>query len=330
MKKMLALFLALSRNITRQERENDPAQVYFDDAVWERTLQLAAANGFNTVVLEVDSAVQYESHPEISLPDAWSCERVKAEVARCKAMGLSLIPMVNFSANHDRWLGEYGEMLTTDTYRRVADDVIHDLHEMFEHPAFIHIGMDEENEVYVNASQRPGKLYWEDFRCLIDSVKSTGAKPWIWADPLFENTLMFATNIAPDEAVLSPWYYHAFRPEHYTPTDSAPEYVEYYGREQFAKLNLKYVEEDPLHSITRLLSLPLMEKGYCYIPCASVHNRCIYNTPELLEFFLNGAPEDQLIGFMTAPWARLTEDFWTKIEQSILLMGKAAKDQGIL
>ena len=330
MQKMLVIMLHLSRNVSRRELEKNPAPLAFDDAVWERALHLAAKNGFNTVLLDVGNAIHYSSHPEISVPDAWSHARVREEVARCKAMGLTLLPLLNFAANHDHWLGEYGDMLTTETYRRVADDLIHELYELFDHPAYFHIGMDEENEINLKKDLRPGRLYWEDFRSLINSVKSTGAKPWIWADPLFEKPLMYATNIAPEECILSPWYYHAYKPEHYTPTDSATEYVEYYGREQFAKLNLKYVEEDPLHSITRCLALPLMQKGYCYVPCASVHNRCIYNSEELVEHFLSGAPEDQLVGFMTAPWCSTQEKNWKKIEDSILLMHQAATKHGIL
>lgn len=330
MKKMLALSLHLSRNVSRSELLKNQTPLHFDDSTWEKALKLAAECGFNTVVLEVGNAIYYSSHPEICAPDAWSHSRVKAEVARCRELGLTLLPLLNFSAKHDHWLGEYGEMLTTETYRRVADDLIRELYELFDRPAYIHIGMDEENEVYVKGDQRPGRLYWEDFRSLIDSVKATGAQPWIWSDPLFEKPLMFATNVAPEEVLISPWYYHAYKPEHYTPTDSAPEYVAYYGREQFAKLNLRYVEEDPLHSITRCLAVPLMQKGYRYVPCASVYNHCIHNTPELVEHFMEGAPADQLVGFMTDPWCPTIESNWKQIEDSLLLMSKAARDHGLI
>ncbi len=321
MKKMLAILVHLSRNMWGFRETMD-----FDDAVWEKTLQKAADCGFNTIVLDVGDGVAYDSHPEIRVNNAWSKERVKAELDRCRKLGLTLIPKLNFSATHDHWLRQYADMLATDTYRKVADDLIREIYEMFGGPAYIHLGMDEENEIYIHNNQRPGKLYWEDMRSLVDSVKATGAKPWIWADPLFEKPLMYATNFAPEEVVISPWYYHAFRPEHFTPTDAAPEYVNYYGREQFARLNLRYVEDDPFHSVFRSIALPLMQKGYCYIPCASVCNRCAYNTPELVEHFVNGAPDDQLLGFMTAPWGPTQEDNWEKIAQSLELMGEAVKN----
>ena len=326
MKKMLAILIHLNRHYKDKNQDIIP----FDQDVWERTLRKAAECGFNTVVLDIRDGVQYDSHPEISAKAVWSKEKVKEEIARCRALGLTLLPKVNFSAAHDQWLSEYRNMLATEAYRKMADDLIKEVYEMFEHPQYIHIGMDEENDNYIPVSQRPGRLYWEDFRCLIDSVKATGAKPWIWADPLFEHPLMYATNIAPEECVISPWYYHAFKPEHYTRTDAAPEYVEYYGREKFAKLNLKFVEDDPFHSVVRSVALPLLQKGYRYIPCASVYNRCKYNTPELVEYFAEGTPDDQLLGFMTAPWGPTQEHNWPKIENSLILMGEAVKKHGII
>ena len=326
MKKMLAILVHMSRNMWGMHEGPMP----FDDAVWERTVNLAAQLGFNTVVLDVGDSVEFDSHPEIRVEGAWSKARVHKEVARCRALGLTLIPKLNFSAMHGAWLRQYNEMLATPTYWKVADDLIQEIYEMFESPAYIHIGMDEENEIYIKNNLRPGRLYWEDMRRIVDSVKATGAKPWIWADPLFEHPLMYATNFAPEECVISPWYYHAFKPEHFTPTDSAPEYINYYGRAQFAKLNLKFVEDDPFHSVFRSVALPLMQKGYCYVPCASVFNRCAYNTPELVEYFMEGAPQDQLLGFMTAPWFMTQEENWEKIENSLILMSEAAKKHGII
>ena len=45
-----------------------------------------------------------------------------------------------------------------------------------------------------------------------------------------------------------------------------------------------------------------MKEGYLYVPGASVFNRCKYNHDDLLEYFRDNAPDDQIIGYMTAPW----------------------------
>jgi len=320
-KKMLAVLVHLSMHMWPKRYDMLP----FDDAVWERTIRKAAQCGFNTIVLDVGDGIQFQSHPEIAMNGAWSRERVKAEVARCKAMGLALIPKLNFSAAHDMWLGAYREMQTTPTYHQVTGDLIREVYELFDHPEYIHLGMDEEKEGFVSHNQRPGALYWKDFRHLVDCVKATGARPWIWADPLFMHPLDYATHFAPDEAVLSPWYYHAFRREHFTPTDSTQEYFDFYTKGRFGHLKLRFVEDDPFHATFRSVALPLMHQGFSYVPCASVYNNCKYNTPEMVEYFVNGAPEDRLVGFMTAPWFATTQENWPKIEQSLELMGEAAK-----
>ena len=57
------------------------------------------------------------------------------------------------------------------------------------------------------------------------------------------------------------------------------------------------------------VALPLMKEGYLYVPCASVFNRCKYNHDDLLEYFRNNAPDEQIIGYMTAPWYRTTKEY---------------------
>ena len=54
------------------------------------------------------------------------------------------------------------------------------------------------------------------------------------------------------------------------------------------------------------------------------------NTPALVEYFAEGTPDDQLLGFMTAPWGPTQEHNWTKIKDSLVLMGEAVKKHGII
>ena len=64
------------------------------------------------------------------------------------------------------------------------------------------------------------------------------------------------------------------------------------------------MEQDPFLVNFRLVALPLLEEGYEYVPCASVFNRCDYNHADLMEYFKKYAPDDQILGYMTAPWKR--------------------------
>ncbi|MBQ1229154.1 MAG: uracil permease, partial [Firmicutes bacterium] len=42
------------------------------------------------------------------------------------AMGITIIPKLNFSTNHDVWLGEYSRMVSTSIYYGVCRDLIND------------------------------------------------------------------------------------------------------------------------------------------------------------------------------------------------------------
>ncbi|MBE6567380.1 MAG: hypothetical protein E7657_01835 [Ruminococcaceae bacterium] len=283
-----------------------PLAEYFDEEMWHEVVDKAAAVGMNTIVMESIDGVKYDSHPEISRPDAFSKEWVREQVAYCRERGIALIPKLNFSATHDAWLGEYARMLSTSVYYKVTKDLIEETYEMFNHPAFIHLGMDEEDNKHQAGRDyiafRQGKQYMKDLRHLVECVKGVGATPWIWTCPLFDMTEDFVAEFQPDELVLSPWYYNAFRLEHWTPIESRAEYVAYYNEGDYAKMNIKFVEEDPFLVNFRAKALPLMKKGYRYIPCASVFNRCDYNTVDLMEYFRDNGIEEQTLGYISAPW----------------------------
>lgn len=70
--------------------------------------------------------------------------KVELEVARCREKGLALIPKLNFATTHSFRLGEYRNMTSTNTYYKVVNDLIHEVYELFDHPEYIHFGMDEQ------------------------------------------------------------------------------------------------------------------------------------------------------------------------------------------
>lgn len=188
----------------------------------------------------------------------------------------------------------------------MANDLIKEVYELFDHPEYIHLGFDEEDARHVQNHEyavfRQGELFWHDLNYLYDCVADTGAKPWVWSCPLFRHPEEYKSHVGADDAVLSPWYYNAFRKEHWTPIEIRAEYVAYYNEGDYAKLGIKYVEEDPYLVNFREVALPLMKEGYKYIPCASVYNRCDWNTSDIVEYFRDNAPDEQIIGYITAPW----------------------------
>ena len=300
--KMWGLLVHLSMNMWLPKRD----ELSFDDDFWAYILDESVKAGINTIILDIGDGIQFVSHPEISLKNAWTRKRVRAEVKRCKDMGIALIPKLNFATPHGHWLGEYSRMVSTSIYYKVCNDLIKEVYELFDKPEYIHLGMDEEDAKHVQnheyAVYRQNDLYWHDVRFLVDCVADTGAVPFMWSCPLYGHFDEYAEHFAPDECVLSPWAYNAIKKEHWTPIESRAEYVAYYNEGDYAKLGIKYVEEDPYLVQFREMSPEVCKKGYKIVPCASVFNRCDWNHMDLFEYFKEIASDDQIIGFMSAPW----------------------------
>lgn len=299
----------------------------FDEALWDYIVDEAEKTGINTLVIDIGGAIAFASHPELTLKGAWTRGRFRRELERCRQKGITLIPKLNFSATHHFWLGEYGKMVSTTTYYKVCSDMIKEAYELFDHPKYIHLGMDEESYRNVASRElvvfRQGELFWHDLRFLIDCVRDTGAMPWIWACPLFDHPEEFKQHIDADEVIISPWYYHAFRKEHWTPIDSHEEYRVYYGKSPFKEMNLTYVEEDPFHSNVRKWAIPLLKEGYRYIPCAATATQSPYAVSDLVEYFRDNTPEAQLPGFIMATWRPVLMKNKQKYEDAFRLFREA-------
>lgn len=280
--------------------------VVLEDEMIDYILEEMPKAGFNALILEVNDGIQYGTCPEISLKDAWSRKKLKTILKRFKEKGIEVYPELNFSASHDMWLGQYERMKSTPQYYKVVDSLIKEVYELFGSPRYIHIAMDEED--YLHMMNRPyvmfrqKDLYWKDIRFMMDSVIAAGATPWMWACPLFDHPEDFKKYIDADEVVISPWYFNAFRKEHWTPVESRAEYVAYYNEPYYAEMGIKYVEEDPFLVNVRNKAIPMLSEGYRYVPCASVYNRCEYNADDLVEYFKENSPDEQILGFVTAPW----------------------------
>src|SRR4051812_21991050 len=62
----------------------------FDDTLWNDLLAAMKKSRFNMVVLDLGDGVQYQSHPEIAVQGAWTRQRLKDEIKKCRDMGLEL------------------------------------------------------------------------------------------------------------------------------------------------------------------------------------------------------------------------------------------------
>jgi len=308
-------------------------EVSFDDEMWSYILDECVRIGMNTIILDIGGGIEFGSHPELAVKGAWRRSRVRQEVKRCKELGIALIPKLNFSAGHGFWLGDYAKMISTTTYYQVCNDLIKEVYKLFDCPEYIHIGMDEEDARHVAgrplAIFRQKEIYWHDLNFLLDCVSDTGAKPWIWSCPLFRSIEGYQANVGVDDAVISPWMYHGIKKEHWTPIDSRQDYFDYYTkREPYKSMNLQFVEEDPYEVMWRKVALPLMDKGYKYIPCVSSYYRHPWNAHDVFEYFKENAPDEQILGYITAPWVGTmpTENNKDIYEQTFRYF-KEAKDE---
>lgn len=195
-----------------QWKTQQPGRHTCDIEVFRRVTDRLIAAGGNLLLVEMDDSVLCPHRPEIACAGAWTPEQMNAEVKRLKARGLEVVPMVNFSTNHDTWLKDYNRMLGTPTYYDVCRDVIGDLCAIFDRPKYFHIGLDEEisSQSYVQKGLlnfRRGRAYWHDVRFYADCCEKCGARPWMWADQIIDGEKEFAEN-CPKSIVQSAWYYY--------------------------------------------------------------------------------------------------------------------------
>lgn len=319
-KKMWALLVHMSMHFGYTHWDTLP----LEQDIWEWTLESAVKSGMNTIIIDVLDGIEYASHPEIAMPGAWSRYKLRKELQRCRDMGLTPIPKLNFSANHSNWLGPYARKISTPEYYRVVDDLIKELYELFDHPEYFHIGFDEEDEEHARYNKqgycmfRRGDLYWHDMRYVIDSVKETGAKPWMWYDAFINHHEEFQATVEKNEVLLSSWYYHQLKEEKFVPISEFK-----YDLTPYAGLDLKYIEDIPRLASFRKNILNWVNEGNAFAPCAWSFKAG--NIESQMEYFHDGAKDEYLKGMVVSTWSPMCRGVWFGTD-NLKLLGDAFKD----
>ena len=198
-KTISALILPISTNTWKEEGcranvthplETASPSLRFDRELFLEYTAYLRSCGVDTLILNLGDAVKYESHPEVSLPDALSREELLKEVTRLREMGFEVIPMLDFSAAHDVWLGEYSYMLSTTPYYRVCADLIDELIDLLE-PKYFHVGMGDESyelqKDFQYAATRRDDIWYHDLYCFTSAIRHDGATVMLFADKMLEN-----------------------------------------------------------------------------------------------------------------------------------------------
>ena len=243
-----------------------------DRSVWNCWVERTVGTKINTVVIDLGDGVRYDSHPEIAIEGSWTKDELRAELTRLRKLGLEPIPKLNFSARHDSWLKIYHRMLSTPKYYEVCADLIKEVADIFDHPRFMHLGMDEEGPAKAGEMSvaRLGKLWWNDFLYLCRQVEANGMRPWVWCDFVCSQGDEFFER-CPKSIILSSYTYD-------------------FGSANNDNPNMRWM--------TKAASL-----GYDIIPCGSNWG-CPENMRELVSWGLDNVDPAHLKGFIMASWAR--------------------------
>ena len=172
-----------------------------DETVFRDVVDFLPSCGINTLVIDIGEGVQYDTHPELAVPGAWSKEKLRQEVCRIRAMGLEPVPKLNFSSYHDTWLREYAWMKGTAKYYEVAKDLINEVCELFAPVKYFHLGMDEESVPNHRKGMtiiRCNDLWYHDLYMYVEHVEKHGARPWLWGSYYRDNKDTFAQKMPKD------------------------------------------------------------------------------------------------------------------------------------
>jgi len=252
----------------------------FDDALWHELLPKLAEAGVNAIFFDLADGYRWQSHPELALPEAWTPKQLKAELDLCRSYGITPYPKINFSSTHDAWLRDFSRMLSTRPYYIACRELIEEAMEAFGAPGYFHLGMDEEGEGQQSdwqyAVYRQGDLWWHDLEFLLDIVRKTGARPWMWSDKAWHCGIGEFKAHVPIDVIQNNWIYTG----------------DFEG--EFAQKVLPLFRQ-------------LDEAGYTQVPTGS--NWSSYkNYRKLVDYCMKNISGERLLGFMNAPWYATTED----------------------
>lgn len=275
-----------------------------DQSVWDDAIKRMASQGINMVLINLDDSVLWNSHPEISLENSWTPERLRKELEKIRSQGIEPIPMLNFAATHDAWLGKYSRMVSTTPYYKVCKDLIAEAIDIFDTPRFIHFGMDEEDYGHQKHFDyiviRQNDLWWGDLYFYIGEALKKRVRPWVWSDYVWHHPDQFF-KMMPKTVLQSNWYYgESF--------DPAQTHVKAY--------------------------IDLEAEGYDQVPTGGFYARTgdnfraanEKNIGNTVQFCAKHIEDSRLLGFMQTFWMPTIARFEPDILKAIDLVGEAKKD----
>lgn len=256
--------------------------MYTDKKTFQDVIDFLPQCGINTVMLDMGEGMKFDSHPELALPGSWEKAELKEELQRMREMGITPLPKLNFSAGHNAWLQQWGNMIGTDVYDQTCKELVEEMIDVFDTPEFFHLGLDEELYGEVTIPERGIQIvrgphrFVEDAKKLFEICRNKGVRPWIWMEAgglkAFGGEESFRANV-PKDVLISNWYYYQFE---------LPETSKY-------------------RKATIELYKKLGEWGYEQLPCCSTWDNSS-NIHQTMEYCKQEVAPESIVGYMSAPW----------------------------
>jgi hypothetical protein len=281
-----------------------PARSELND--FRRIVDLMVALKYNTIMIEVNNGVRYESHPEIAGSDALTKDELHQVVSYCKDRRLRVIPQL-------QTLGHFNYVLDLPQYRDLAEnpdatgrwgrwtycpsnpavyklvfDLMQELIDVFQ-PEYFHIGHDEVTFAELGTCpkcrlKKPHELFAEDVAKLHDFLAARGIRTLMWGDQLLPdhnggpptNTAL-ATDAIPKDTIICDW--------HYGPSADFPS-VTYFKKHGFDVLACGWYE--PLNAMN-FAGVASREKILGYSGTTWYGINGVAPSPELTTAFVLGA-----------------------------------------
>ena len=178
---------------------------------WERAdgrVRRMAAAGMNTLLLELGEAMEFSSLPKAHLRGQVKAAEINEHVRAWRKLGIETVPVVEFSAVHSEWMGEYSRMPATPPYREKCADVLREAYDVLEKPKYVHVGMADETGSYAHrhlALFRRKEVLWHDLKLFSDTLTKLGARPWMWGDVVWADQEGFKGNLPKEYLVSYRW-----------------------------------------------------------------------------------------------------------------------------
>ena len=306
-------------------------KLVFDKNCWNDIVDGMEKAGMNTIFLDIGEALHYGSHPELAVPDAWTRQKMRREIKRLKEKGIDIVPKINFSAQHDTWLGIYERMLSTPEYYHVCRDIINEVCALFDDQPYIHLGLDEEDPRHAKEYElglfRQKDLLWHDIQFFLDCARDCGKTPIMWGSLPLYHYEEFKEHIDPEDLILMHYHYHGVKEEHWIRTDSRQDYYDYYYVDgPYVDQHMEILErDDPFYITFRKYAKKSVEDGYDVIMACSNFYKHEHKTDDVVDMCVNDWPQEHLKGIITAPWGATVPEHYERHMEAIDLLDKAFK-----